>query len=104
MKRKGNPPFARFDRGRYPPGYLAIPHPESEVQGEILDLLSALRILALPIDAGARTLRGRAFGALVRAGRRDLTSALVGKTGAGTAGLPDIWGIIPPKGRALYVE
>jgi len=99
-----------FDRSGYSILYLTAQVPETKVQTECLELLNTLGIPASPVDVGGKTLRGRAYGALVRAGRKDLVSQIAGKQGAGIAGVPDLIGTIPaammgtPWGVPLYLE
>jgi hypothetical protein len=57
----------------------------------------------VPVDAGAKKLRGRAVGALRRAGVARPEAALAGATGAGIAGLADVVGTLKG-GRSVYVE
>jgi len=90
-----------WDPTRYAEPYLMAGVTEADVQGSILEVLRVLGIPALAVDAGAKKLRGRAFGALRRAGASTL--ALKGQTGAGCSGLSDIIGCIPG-GRALFLE
>lgn len=92
-----------FDRTRYALPYLCAGVPESEVQATTLRHLAALGIPAIAVDAGAAKLRGRAWGALKRAGVQDPGAELNGTTGAGIAGLTDIVGCLPG-GRALFLE
>lgn len=82
-----------WERARYPLVYLMDRPSEAAVQATILEGLAYLGIPAWANDAGAKTLRGRAAGALRRAGVS--TAALKGRTGAGMAGLADIQGAIP---------
>ena len=72
------------------------------MQSQILQLLGLRGIFAWPVDAGAKAIRGRARGALTRAGAdpRQLGYILSGKTGAAKKGVVDIHGILPG-GRAL---
>jgi hypothetical protein len=71
------------------------------VQQAILAVLPYLGVFAFPIDAGAKALRGRAFGAL-RAANLG-TSALAGRTGAAEKGVSDIIGV-RKDGRAVFIE
>ena len=86
---------ATFIRDAYSVPYLVARVKESQVQKAVLQLLAARRIPAVSVDVGAKDVRGRAFGALKRAGRSDLTHLIAGKTGAGIAGVVDIIGVIP---------
>lgn len=89
-----------FDRTRYPEDYLRRGFSEANVQLVVLARLRQLGCWAHIVDAGAALLRGRAVGALRRAGAS--TAALVGRTGI-AAGISDILGIAPD-GRPLFVE
>lgn len=91
-----------FIEDRYSPAYLLGCIPEQDVQAAILDLLYALRIFAMPVDAGAKTLRGRAARALRQAGADG--RILAGAVGAGGEGFPDIIGTLHPGGRSLFIE
>ena len=102
-----NYPFpCRWVRERYPVDYLLGHVSEHDVQLVTLAKLRAYGIPALAVDAGARTLRGRAIGALKRAGADAQAVAFVnnGSTGAGLAGLADVVGALPGSGRALFLE
>lgn len=97
-------PFVHaFESARYPPGYLRLGVSEAQVQTAVIAALQVRRALVFPVDAGARMLRGRAVGALRRAGARHPEALLAGRTGAGVRGLADLIGILPG-GRALFVE
>lgn len=89
-----------FDRRRYGDNILKFYTTEAEVQEAILGALTYLRVKAFPVDAGAKALRGRAVGALKRAGLS--AEALKGRTGI-QAGVSDVIGTLPG-GRALYIE
>jgi hypothetical protein len=95
------PYLHRWDRSRYKESWLLLRPSEAQIQAAVLDCLSRRGIPALAVDAGAKRLRGRAFGALRRAGAS--TACLSGATGAGIAGLADIVGCLPG-GRALFLE
>ena len=109
---KGMPPPSytfpwAWDAGRYQPTYLRLARTEASVQLAILDFLNHRHVLAWATDSGAKTLRGRAVGALRRAGHKDPNAALVGRTGAAHAGHPDIIGLACwPKhpGRMVAIE
>lgn len=99
-----NYPFLhRWDPGRYPEMYLRLGPLEAVVQKNVLVVLRQLGVLAFAVDAGAKALRGRAYGALRCAGRPDLAARLKGRTGVGEAGLSDVIGVTRG-GRALFVE
>lgn len=91
----------RWDRSRYKASWLCLRPSEAQVQAAVLEMLYWRGIPALAVDVGAKRLRGRAFGALRRAGAS--TACLSGATGAGIAGLADIVGCLPG-GRALFLE
>ena len=91
-----------FDRKRYSERMMMLRPSEDDVQAAILSALAAMGIPAMAVDAGAKKLRGRAYGALKRGGLS--TAILKGQTGAGMAGMVDIIGCIPKSGRALFIE
>lgn len=86
---------------------------EAVIQAAVMARLSFLGIPSAVVDAGAKTLRGRAFGALVRSGVPGSTASamLKGQTGILT-GLVDIVGVVPqqvhrqatPWGIPLFLE
>lgn len=96
----------RFERERYSLQYLLARVAEEDVQGNALVKLEALGIPAVPVDVGAKKLRGRAIAALRRA--KASTEAMnwvnQGATGAGVINFPDLVGCIPGSGRALFIE
>lgn len=92
-----------FDATRYPPAYLRLGIREEHVQAATLAALRGRGALVFPVDSGAKLLRGRAVGALRRAGVGQPEAVLYGATGAGFHGLADLVGILPG-GRALFVE
>ena len=110
MLSDAHPYLWRWDRSRYKASWLCLRPSEDDVQAACLSKLSFLGIPAMPVDAGAKLLRGRAYGALRRAGAS--TACLKGQTGAGFAGLADIIGVIPrsvhrldfPWGIPLFLE
>ncbi len=101
---------ATFIRDAYSVPYLVARVKEAQVQRAVLQILAAKHIPAVSVDVGGKDIRGRAFGALKRAGRPDLTHLIAGKTGAGIAGVVDIIGVIPGKflgprwGVPLFLE
>lgn len=95
-------PLDYFDARRYPKSYLLLGLPEKEVQALVVANLRSRGCFVVVVDAGAAKLRGRAFGALRRAGISNPNQLLVGRTGI-AAGLPDIIGCTLD-GRFLAVE
>lgn len=93
----------RWDPARYPPAYLRAGLAEGDVQRAVLDRLLAGGHFAVPVDSGAKHLRGRAAGALRRAGVANPDAVLFGRTGAGLAGLADVVGCTK-HGRMLAIE
>lgn len=92
-----------FNPALYPPAWLRLPHDED--RDVIPALLAALRALGCQVehvDAGAKTLRGRAFGAIRRAGGNP-AYVMRGTTGAAPKGTPDILGCAKD-GRAVAIE
>jgi hypothetical protein len=89
-----------FSRDRYPERYLRLGLTEKNVQALVLARLRKHCCWVHVVDAGAAKLRGRAFGALRRAGAS--TAALAGGTGV-KRGITDIVGITGD-GRPLFVE
>lgn len=77
---------------------------EKAVQKQILELLDLRGIFAWPVDAGAKMIRGRATGALKRAGLDDAARFVnFGQAGGARKGVVDIHGILDG-GRALCIE
>lgn len=96
----------KWDRSRYPDVLLLSHLSEATVQAQVLRGLHELGIAAWPVDVGGKTVRGRAFGALKRAGVKDATSVLRPSHpggGDGTPGFVDVPGVLPG-GRALFLE
>ncbi len=89
-----------FSRDRYPERYLRLGLTEKNVQTLVLARLRKHGCWVHVVDAGAAKLRGRAFGALRRAGAS--TAVLAGSTGV-KRGITDIVGIAGD-GRPLFVE
>jgi hypothetical protein len=94
----------RFEGYRYPDLYLLSQVDEARVQADIVEMLHAYHVDAVPIDAGGRRQRGRMMAAARSAG-----IALGGiqnvKTGAAIpAGFADLEATLAPTGRALYIE
>lgn len=94
----------QWDRVRYAVAWLCTRPSEASVQAQILGWLARAGVRAFPSDAGARPLRGRAIGALRRAGvdGEAATRALKGRTGT-AEGVSDLIGTLPG-GRSLYLE
>lgn len=94
----------RFDGFRYTSLYLMQQVTEAMVQRDILQLLHAFNIDAIPIDAGGRRQRGRTMAAAKAAGI-ELAGIQNVKTGAAIpAGFPDLEATLAPGGRSLYIE
>lgn len=94
-----------FDRSRYSSAYLFQCISEAQVQAAVLAELLRLGIRAYVDDAGAKSLRGRTAGAMLRKGatRAEIAQVMKGRTGGGGKGQPDIRGHLPG-GRALHIE
>jgi hypothetical protein len=103
----GDHPFPhRFDPSRYSDYYLLSRLSEAEVQAEVVKALRELRVTCWPVDVGSKNVRGRACGALRRAGVINPASLLRAKhPGAsdGALGFADVPGVLPG-GRALFLE
>ena len=94
----------RFDGTRYSDLYLMRQVTEAQVQSDVLALLHAYDVDAVPIDAGGRRQRGRMMGAAKAAGI-DLAGIQHVKTGAAIpAGFADLDATLAPEGRSLYIE
>jgi hypothetical protein len=95
----------QWDRKRYPAPWLCTRPTEDAVEQQILALLAAKYVRAWKTDAAAKVLRGRARGALHRAGasREDMKIVFAGQAGAVGTGKSDITGVMPG-GRALFIE
>jgi hypothetical protein len=77
---------------------------ESQVQAQILELLAAYRVDAVPIDAGGRRQRGRMMVAAKSWGL-DIGRVINVKTGGAIPkGFADLEATLAPKGRSLYIE
>lgn len=99
------PYLSEWDRNRYSLHFLLARVPEDKVQADLLEALKWRGIVALPVDAGAKDLRGRAQ-AMARqlgANQDQLRWINGGKSGAGIKGLADVVGVLPG-GRALFIE
>lgn len=94
----------RYDGTQYSDLYLMRQVTEAQVQADILALMRAYRVDAVPIDAGGRRQRGRMMGAAKAAGM-DLAGIQNVKTGAAIpSGYADLEATLAPKGRSLYIE
>ena len=77
---------------------------EAQVQQDILALMRAFDVDAIPIDAGGRRQRGRMMGAAKKAGI-DLANISNAKTWYSIpAGFADLEATLAPVGRSLYIE
>ncbi len=104
MKAEAYPFPWKFDGARYSELYLMQRVTESRVQIDILELLHAYDVDAVPIDAGGRRQRGRMMGAAKAAGI-DLAGVQNVKTGrAIPAGFADVEATLAPAGRSVYIE
>jgi hypothetical protein len=96
-----------WDSSRYLRSQLLSGLGEEAVVQEILEWAWVKhRLVGVVIDAGAKKLRGRAAGALTRAGagKAAIAKMNAGQTGAGCSGLSDIVFHLKPSGRAIWVE
>lgn len=94
----------KFEGFRYSDLYLMRQVTEAQVQSDVLALLSAFDVDAVPIDAGGRRQRGRMMGAAKAAGI-ELAGVQNVKTGrAIPAGFSDLEATLAPNGRSLYIE
>lgn len=96
-------PFrTEFDPGRYPLPYLLQGWPEIAVQNQALGIAKMRGHFLVAVDAGAAPLRGRAIGAMRRAGVAHPERLLAGRTGT-RKGVVDLVGCLKT-GRAVFVE
>lgn len=81
------------------------PISEAQLQRAILEALHFNRILAWPVDAGAKKMRGKALKGMKLLGGDSKACTAFMKKGKGDApvGFPDIVGVLPG-GRALFIE
>lgn len=93
----------RFIGGRYSDLYLMSQVSEAQVQSDILALLLAYKVDAVPIDAGGRRHRGRMVKAAQGQGI-DLTGVRAPSGGEIPSGFSDLEATLAPKGRSLYIE
>jgi hypothetical protein len=92
-----------WDQARYSESYLRLGSLHDAVVARCLTWIRVHHHFALEVDVGAKLLRGRAAGALRRAGVAKPSAVLFGRTGAGMAGLVDLVGVAE-NGRAIFVE
>ena len=94
----------KFEGYRYSDFYLMQQFTEARVQNDILQLLSAFDVDAVPIDAGGRRQRGRMMAA-AKARGIELGGIANAKTGSAIpAGYADLAATLAPSGRGLYIE
>lgn len=89
-----------FHREAYSDFYLLSCLSEAVVQAQIKEALEKMGLLAWVVDVGAKKVRGRACGALRKAGVANPAQVLRAKhPGASDApqGFPDIHGLIPTR-------
>jgi hypothetical protein len=84
----------KWDASHYSEPFLAIRHSEADIQRMVVHVLQGYGCLTVNVDAGAKVMRGRAAGALMRAGvsAGAARGALLGRTGAASRGTPDVLG------------
>lgn len=93
----------RFIGGRYSDMYLMSYLTETKVQADILALLKAYNVDAVPIDAGGRRQRGRVIKAAQSQGI-DLRGVRAPSGGEIPSGFSDLEATLAPTGRSLYIE
>lgn len=93
----------RYVGARYPDVYLMSCVTEAQVQSDILALMAAYRVDAVPIDAGGRRQRGRMIRAAADRGI-DLRGVRATSGGEIPSGFADLSGTLAPNGRSLYIE
>lgn len=93
----------KFEGYRYSDLYLMSQLTEAQVQKNILELMAAFDVDAVPIDAGGRRQRGRMMAAAKAA---DATASFKRlKLGAEIPpGFSDLEATLAPEGRSLYIE
>lgn len=93
----------KFEGYRYSDLYLMSQITEAQVQKNILELMEAFGVDAVPIDAGGRRQRGRMMAAAKEA---DATASFKRlRLGAEIpAGFSDLEATLAPAGRSLYIE
>jgi len=92
-----------WDPARYRRSMLLGKVSEAFAQDEGVERLKTLGVFVKVVEAGGKNLRGRATGALARAGqsRGAIAKALAGRTDA-QKGFPDTFGIL--LGRPWFIE
>jgi hypothetical protein len=93
----------RFVGGRYSDLYLMSQVSEAQVQSDILALMAAYNVDAVPIDAGGRRQRGR----MVKAAKShgiDLRGVRAPSGGEIPSGFSDLLATLAPEGRSFYIE
>lgn len=106
----------RFDPARYPRALLFGGLDEARIQADIAEALRLLRITPDWVDSGAKAMRGKAWGALMRllgslgihgpkaeAMARPVLNSL-GGVSAADKGRSDLSGVLAPNGRAWFIE
>lgn len=106
----------RFDHARYRRAYLFGCVDEARVQKDISEALRDLLISPDWVDSGAKALRGKLWGSLMRllgsmgvtgpraeSMARPVLNSLGGVTAA-DKGRPDLSGVLAPNGRAWFIE
>jgi hypothetical protein len=93
----------RFIGDRYSNLYLMSQISEAQVQADIIKLMAAYKVDAVPIDAGGRRHRGRMFKAAQAQGI-DLSGVRATSGGEIPSGFSDIEATLAPTGRSLYIE
>jgi len=112
--RKPKPPppdlpfLCAFDPTRYKRAYLFGQVPEGHVQRDIIAALALLRIRADWVDSGGAAIRGKVWGAMMRARVAEgLAQAILrnlGGVSAADPGRSDLSGTLAPNGRSWYIE
>ena len=97
-----------FDASRYPRAFLFGKVPESQVQADVLAATALMGLHLEVVDAGFAAIRGKFYGAMLRAGIKEpmARAVLKGLTGISAAdpGRSDLSGSMAPDGRAVYLE
>jgi hypothetical protein len=97
-----------FDAARYPRAFLFGQVSEAQVQADILSAASLMGLHLEVVDAGFAAIRGKFYGAMLRAGIKEPMARLVlkGLTGISAAdpGRSDLSGSMAPDGRAVFLE
>lgn len=97
-----------WDPLRYGRSYLFGKIREDRVQADIVSALALLGIHASVVDVGGAAMRGKFYGAMVRAGIAECMARAVLKgvsgVSAGEPGHSDLHGVLAPDGRAFFIE